>query len=140
MPEKAAEVAGRIAQLGKPAVVVSFGDPYGAAALPLAASTYMLAWNPHAPIAQVAAARAIAGVAPITGVLPIDIGATARGTGIKRGTLNTQLTMATPAQAGMSESLAQQIDSIINAAIADSATPGEAIAVGRHDKLVHVKC
>jgi CubicO group peptidase (beta-lactamase class C family) len=44
--------------------------------------------------------------------------------------------LATPAQAGMSDRLVPVLDSIIGAAIADRATPGAAIAVGRDGRVV----
>ena len=52
-------------------VLVSFGDPYLLAALPSAPS-YLVAWGGW-EVSQRAAARAIAGAAPVTGRLPISI-------------------------------------------------------------------
>lgn len=138
VPAKTADIAARIAQVGKPTIVVSFGDPYGPADLPLA-STYMMAWQPRGLHAQIAAARAIAGSAPITGILPIEIGGLPRGSGLKRAALSTQLSRAQPAEAGMDPTISARIDSIVNAAIADHASPGAAVAVARHGKLIKLQ-
>src|SRR5688572_24998314 len=46
------------------------------------------------------------------------------------------LVTAPPAAVGMSPALAQELDSIVAAAIADRASPGVAIAIGRHGRLV----
>jgi beta-N-acetylhexosaminidase len=83
VPARAADLAQRIHAVNRPVVTVSFGDPYGPAQLPTAL-TYLLAWQPRAEHAQVAAARALAGSADITGVLPIDLPGAARGSGIRR--------------------------------------------------------
>ncbi|MGQ0561428.1 MAG: glycoside hydrolase family 3 N-terminal domain-containing protein [Gemmatimonadota bacterium] len=138
VPTRAEEIAARIAQLGKPTVVASFGDPYGPARLPLA-STYLIAWQPRSLHAQVAAARAIAGVAPITGTLPIDLAGLPRGSGLKRGMLNTELSLARPEDVGMDAGILARVDSIIMAALADRAAPGAAVAVGRHGRLVKLE-
>ena len=138
VPRAAEDFAARLQQTGKPIVVVSFGDPYGPANLPIA-STYMLAWQAHSVEAQVAAARALAGLAPITGVLPIDVPGSARGTGLKRGVLDTKVSFAQPADVGLDAGMSARVDSIINAAIADHATPGAALAVGRHGRIVKLQ-
>ncbi|HEX6560212.1 MAG TPA: serine hydrolase, partial [Longimicrobiales bacterium] len=138
VPRDAEDFAARLAQLGKPTVVVSFGDPYGPANLPIA-GTYMLAWQAHGSPAQVAAAHALAGTAPITGVLPIDVPGTARGSGLKRGVLKSEVAMAAAQEVGLNPSLGARVDSIINAALADHATPGAAVAIGRHGRIVKLQ-
>jgi CubicO group peptidase (beta-lactamase class C family) len=45
---------------------------------------------------------------------------------------------APPVDAGFSETLPSRIDSLMRAAIADGVTPGAAVAVGRHGRLVHL--
>jgi beta-N-acetylhexosaminidase len=83
LPVRADQLAARLALTGKPVLVVSFGDPYAAAQLALA-QTYLLAWQPRGLHASVAVARALAGLAPITGTLPIDLPGAPRGSGLKR--------------------------------------------------------
>jgi beta-N-acetylhexosaminidase len=66
-----------------PAIVIAFGNPYLLQQIP-DAGAYAVAWSGIAP-AQAAAARALAGVTPITGRLPISIPPAARrGDGIVR--------------------------------------------------------
>jgi beta-N-acetylhexosaminidase len=68
---------------GKPVVGVSFGSPYVINALP-DVSAYLLAWS-GVPVSQRAAARALLGVAPITGKLPVSIPPHfTRGDGLER--------------------------------------------------------
>ena len=55
----------------KPLVVTAFGNPYVLEQFP-EIDTYLLAWGQWEPL-QTAAARALTGVAPITGKLPIPI-------------------------------------------------------------------
>lgn len=50
--------------------------------------------------------------------------------------VSAPLPFARPEQVGMAPSLHGTIDSIMNAAIADRATPGAAIAIGRHGRIV----
>jgi beta-N-acetylhexosaminidase len=56
---------------GRKPIVVAFGNPYLLQQLPWT-GTYLVAWGGF-PVSQVAAARALTGVAPITGRLPISI-------------------------------------------------------------------
>jgi len=69
----AAHVAEFVARVAarRPTVVTSFGNPYVLAQFP-DVGTYVLAWGPQ-DVLQEAAARALAGEAPITGKLPISI-------------------------------------------------------------------
>ena len=50
-----------------------------------------------------------------------------------------QLPGARPEAVGMNPSVVATIDSIMNAAIADRATPGAAIAIGRHGRIVKMQ-
>ena len=70
LPPHIAEGLGKLAR-SRPILFVSFGDPYVLSALP-GVGTYVLAWS-DAPAAQRAAARALLGLAPISGRLPISI-------------------------------------------------------------------
>jgi hypothetical protein len=134
----AAQLATRVRALNRPVITVSFGDPYGPAQL-ATATTYLLAWQPRAEHAQIAAARALAGVAPITGVLPIELPGAARGTGLRRDRVAYRLTPAEPKSVGMDPAGIARVDSIIEAALADRAAPGAAVAIGRHGQLVRLR-
>jgi len=50
----------------------------------------------------------------------------------------TELVRAEPAEVGLHPGLGARLDSILEAAVADGAAPGIAIAVGRHGRLVHL--
>lgn len=78
----------RLVRRGRNPILVSFGNPYLLQQLP-DVGTYVVAWGGF-PASQAAAARALLGIAPITGKLPISIplgerGTIARGTGLVRG-------------------------------------------------------
>ncbi|MGH7468887.1 MAG: glycoside hydrolase family 3 N-terminal domain-containing protein, partial [Longimicrobiales bacterium] len=142
VPERAERLAQRITELNKPTITISFGDPYGPARL-ATSGTYLLAWQPRNDHAQVAAARALAGLAPITGTLPVVL---PTGPNIKaaveaptRARANYTLSAAAAAEVGMSEPALLRVDSIIEAALADRAAPGAALAIGRHGKLVRLR-
>ncbi len=138
------ETTRRIQAAGKPVVVVSFGDPYAPGALP-GAATYLLAWQPRGAPAQRAAARALAGLAPVTGRLPVDVPAApgaravARGAGIQLPAADYALTPAVPDSVGLDAHALARVDSVVEAGIADHATPGAALAIGRHGRLVRLR-
>ncbi|HEX5726147.1 MAG TPA: glycoside hydrolase family 3 protein, partial [Longimicrobiaceae bacterium] len=60
-----------LAAAGRPVVAVSFGSPYLLAGFP-SVPAYLLAWS-GSEASQRAAARALAGLAPITGRLPVSL-------------------------------------------------------------------
>lgn len=137
VPEPARALAQRLFDAGRRTVTVSFGDPYGPAALP-GASSYLLAWQPRGPAAQLAAARALAGRQEITGRLPVDLPGAPRGSGIQRARLDLALRRARAQEVGMDEARLARVDQIIREAIATGATPGAALAIGRHGRLVRL--
>jgi beta-glucosidase-like glycosyl hydrolase/CubicO group peptidase (beta-lactamase class C family) len=115
-----------------PTVVVAFGSPYLLTAFP-DVGTYMIAWGGQ-QLMQTAAARALLGEAPITGRLPISLPPFhRRGEGLDR-----QAGLAPPFAAGFDGPALARVDSVIAAAIADSATAGAALAVGRRGLLVRL--
>jgi beta-N-acetylhexosaminidase len=59
------------AAVARPTILLSLGNPYLIARVPEIGS-YLIGWRSN-PVTEVAAARAIAGAAPITGRLPISI-------------------------------------------------------------------
>lgn len=151
----AEHVAGMMRDVARnrPVIVVAFGSPYLLDQIP-EASTYLLAWAGW-PAAQIAAARALLGAAPITGRLPIPLPPHhALGDGItvepdsfalqraERGStvsVPADLPRAEPAEVGFDARLNARIDSIVKAALADSVAPGAAVAVGRRGRLVHLR-
>jgi beta-N-acetylhexosaminidase len=87
-PQTFANFIDRLVKSGRKVIVVSFGNPYLLHQIPVA-PTYVVAWGGF-PASQTAAARALLGLSPITGKLPISIPlpggfrTIARGTGIER--------------------------------------------------------
>jgi beta-N-acetylhexosaminidase len=82
-PEGMADLLTGLQRAGVRVVLATFSNPYIAQELP-ASSTYLVAWG-GSPVVQRAAARALLGLAPITGQLPISIPSVAPfGTGLRR--------------------------------------------------------
>lgn len=91
-PEGMAELLTGLQKAGTRVVVTTFSNPYIAQDLP-AIPSYLIAWG-GSPLAQRAAARALLGLAPISGQLPITIPSVAPyGAGLRRDALNA---VATP--------------------------------------------
>ena len=85
-PEGMADLLTGLQKAGTRMVLATFSNPYIAQELPVS-STYLVAWG-GSPVVQRAAARALLGLAPITGQLPITIPSVAPyGTGIRRDAL-----------------------------------------------------
>jgi beta-N-acetylhexosaminidase len=163
LPEPFAALVGSAATT-RPTVLLSFGNPYLLAALPDVGS-YLLAWGDR-EVSQRAALAALFGEQAISGRLPIplppfhpfghgldrnkvadraivagiDDPVVAAGIVGRRGSVyGAQQTVADPADVGMSADGLARVDSIIEAAIADSAASGAALAIGRHGRLVRLR-
>ena len=70
-PEPIAEFLRDLVKRHPRTILVAFGNPYLLQQVP-AASTYLVGWGGF-PVSQTAAARALLGLAPITGRLPVSI-------------------------------------------------------------------
>ena len=70
LPDAWAALADSVAR-SRPVVLVSLGSPYILQQVPSVAS-YLVGWTPN-PVMEASVAKALAGVAPITGKLPISI-------------------------------------------------------------------
>ena len=147
----------------RPTILVSLRSPYLARALP-AVTTHLIAWGDDAA-SERAVARALFGEEAVTGRLPIAIppdlaigdgfvreavrppvgrvdvedplvaaGIVARGSGAAARA--QEVTVADPATVGMSGTVLDRIDEIMQAGIADSVASGMAVAVGRRGRLV----
>jgi beta-N-acetylhexosaminidase len=82
-PEGMADLLTGLQKAGTRTVLATFSNPYIAQDLP-PVSSYLVAWG-GSPLMQRAAARALLGVAPITGQLPISIPSVAPyGAGLRR--------------------------------------------------------
>jgi CubicO group peptidase (beta-lactamase class C family)/beta-glucosidase-like glycosyl hydrolase len=131
----AARIAQRLEAVNRRLVVVAFGDPVPAASL--AADALLLAWQPRGPAAQVAAARALSGRSPIAGVLPIAL--PTGGRALRRPAADVQLRPARAPEVGMDPVALERIDGLLLGAIHQGASPGAAIAVGRHGRIVKLR-
>ena len=160
LPERLRELVA--ASVGaRPTVLISFGNPYLLSALPEVPS-YMVAWGDR-EVSQRAALVALFGEEAISGRLPIPLPPFYElGHGLDRVKVSDQVvevpvdealaaagfveggrggagrgqSLADPAQVGMSAEALARVDSIILAAVADSAASGVALAVGRGGRLV----
>ena len=149
----------------KPTVLLSFASPYLVRALP-DVSSYLVAWGDR-EVSQRAALGALFGEEAITGRLPISIPPLATiGEGLDRAKTTTRIVTRTvddplvaagivdrgdrqvlgqdqsvvdPVSVGMSAGGLARVDSIIEAALADSAASGVTLAIGRHGQLVSLK-
>ncbi len=137
LPERAAELASRLRATGRPLVVVGFGDPYAPARVD--ADALLLAWQPRSPIAERAAARALAALAPVAGRLPVAVEGAARGAGETRDVRRYSLLTADPADVGLDPTAMQRIDRLVESAILGGAAPGAAVAIGRHGRIVKLR-
>jgi beta-N-acetylhexosaminidase len=82
LPERLSSLISVTAR-ARPTILVSLGNPYLISGLPEVGS-YLIGWRSN-PVTEEAVARALAGVAPITGRLPISIPPLyARGWGVER--------------------------------------------------------
>jgi beta-N-acetylhexosaminidase len=95
-PDGMAALIDGLQKNGAKVILATFSNPYIATELP-STSTYVISWG-SMPVSQRAAARALLGLAPISGQLPITIPAVAGyGAGLRRDVLTTpQPGTATP--------------------------------------------
>ena len=161
LPEELRELVAESAS-ERPTVVVAFGSPYVLSAFPTVGS-YMVAWGDR-EVSQRAAIRALFGEEAIGGRLPIPLPPFhAMGEGVDRARVTTRVVeqetedplvaagivaragervpgdlqgLAEPVSVGMSPEGLARVDSIVRAALADSAASGAALAIGRHGRLV----
>jgi beta-N-acetylhexosaminidase len=94
-PEGMADLLTGLQKAGTRVVLATFSNPYLAQDLPPIPS-YLIAWG-GSPLMQRAAARALLGLAPITGQLPISIPSVATyGAGLRRDVRATTSTTSAP--------------------------------------------
>jgi CubicO group peptidase (beta-lactamase class C family) len=155
-------VAGSVEE--RPTVLLSFGNPYLLAAFPTVGS-YVLAWGDR-EVSQIAAVKALFGEEAIGGRLPIPLPPFHQiGEGLARpkvstfrprvavedplvaagirpreerggGATGAPQSVADPVSVGMDAAKLARLDSILRAAVADSAASAAVLAVGRHGRLV----
>ncbi len=148
LPDALTQFVSRVEGLGTPTVLVSFGTPYILDSLP-EAFAYLVAWGGSAA-SQRAAADALLGRSPITGRLPISLPPLHRmGEGVDRNIgafrprtsdeLDPKGSETRPSVVGMDPEGLARVDRILADAIEGGTTPGAAIAIGRHGRLVRLR-
>lgn len=125
-----------LTSLGKPVVMVSFGNPYLVRSVSNV-SAYVCAYGAMKVSVQ-AAVQALFGEINVSGKLPVTIPGVAKfGQGIDMR--QTSLRFAMPQEAGFSPTRLARLDSTINYWIADSAFPGAQLLVARNGLVVYDK-
>ncbi|HTY57946.1 MAG TPA: glycoside hydrolase family 3 N-terminal domain-containing protein [Bacteroidota bacterium] len=134
LPDYLRTFADRAAETNTPLVVLAFGNPYIAGNIPDAESVMCL-YGDDETVSE-AASEALFGEIPVHGRLPVAIpGKYPFGTGIDLP--QTQLRRDDPAMAGFDPEDLGRVETIVNAAIADSAFPGAQVAVIKDGLLVY---
>jgi len=123
---------------GPEVITVLFGSPYGLKHFGSHSDALLVAYeNKKWP--QIAAAEAIFGAIPVDGVLPITASKQfPEGTSIAYEGLR-RFQFSVPEDAGMDGSILKGIDNIAQEAVKTGATPGCAVLVMRHNKIVFEK-
>ena len=126
----------RVMTLGRPVVLIAFGNPYVPLGLPEPAA-YVAAYG-GSDESQRAVADALFGRIAVRGTLPITIpGRYGFGEGVQLE--QAALRIGSPEEAGMSADVLNRLDDVILEAIRDRAFPGAAVAVARGGVLVKLR-
>jgi len=136
LPERVAGFVQKLSQMPTPTVVISFGNPYLIRSFPDACAS-LCAYS-DAEVMVDAAVEAIFGEITCEGRLPVSIpGFAAFGDGLdlRQSTLRRD----SPAVAGFDPGKLLLVDSIVTAAIKDSAFPGAQLAIAKDDVLLYNK-
>ncbi len=137
LPPQIENLMNQLTRKPKPVILISFGSPYMVNSLTRQPTVYLAAYG-EGESSEKAAVQAIFGQSAITGKLPVTIpGLYEFGTGYQIPQRYTR--KGYPEEVGMSSGVLAGVDSLINAAIADKAFPGAAIAIGRPNVLVKLE-
>ncbi|SHK92237.1 glycoside hydrolase family 3 N-terminal domain-containing protein [Rhodothermus profundi] len=137
LPDRQREFLDALIAQGPPVVLIAFGNPYMIMDLKRPPAVYLAAYGGNTTT-QRAVVQALFGQAPFTGRLPITIpGYFQRGDGLQLEQVVPRL--AYPEEVGMSTRRLYRIDSLLQAAIAERAFPGAAVAIGRGPAIVWLK-
>jgi beta-N-acetylhexosaminidase len=130
------ELLTRAFTLGKPVVLISFGNPYVIMDLPKV-DAYVCAYS-EADVMQQAVAEVIFGESAAEGKLPVTIpGVYKFGDGVSYP--KTRLRTGMPEEAGFNRDSLEAVDRIVDEAIKDSAFPGAALVIVKDGIVVHEK-
>lgn len=134
-PKQAALVK-RLADLKKPIIGVSFGNPYVAMDLPTF-DAYVCGYS-DGDVMQQAMAEVLFAEEPAVGKLPVNIpGRFVYGDGFSYPKLT--LRRAMPEEAGMSSEALRKVDAVMQEAVRDSAFPGGVVLAVRSGAIVYHK-
>ena len=130
------ELVNKLLKLGKPNVLISFGNPYVVMEFP-GTDAYVCGYS-NAEAMQQAVVEVLYGESPARGKLPITIpGVYKFGDGVEYATLALRNGM--PEEAGFNRNELLAVDGIVNAAVKDSAFPGAVLLVAKDGIVVHEK-
>ena len=133
----------QILDLGKPVVVAAFGNPYVIRQFP-DVDAYLCTFN-YLSSSEVPAARALAGLAPVTGTLPIAIpGFFEPGSGIiipNEAIADDEddfpvLTGGDPYDAGFTRDFSERLTAVLQGGVDRQVAPAIVCAVGRRGRIV----
>ena len=120
-------------EISKPLIVLEHASPFTAAIVPDNADVLVLGYD-RSPAMLEAVADVLFGGAPAQGRLPVQVSEEyPRGYGLELRQSVAQLTR--PETASMNDAELDRVNRLINNAIADSAFPGAALAIGRGTDL-----
>lgn len=123
----------RVMALGRPVVLLAFGNPYVPLGIPEPAA-YLAAYG-GSNESQRAAADALFGRIDVRGTLPITIpGRYTFGEGVQLD--QAALRPGSPEEAGMADDVLEGLDEVIRSGLQNRAFPGAAVAVGRGGVLL----
>ena len=133
LPEAQKDFLNALIHKTPPVILISFGNPYLVIGLDQPA-VYIAAYS-SSESSQKAVAQALWGRSPFTGKLPITIPQLYPfGSGLEINAI--RLRKGLPEEVGMDSRRLRRVDTLLYQAIADSAFPGAALAIGRAGVLV----
>jgi beta-N-acetylhexosaminidase len=136
MSRKQKEFLTRAFTLGKPVIVISFGNPYVVMDLPKV-DAYVCAYS-DADVMQQAVAEVLFAEYPAEGKLPIAIpGVYKFGDGVEYP--KTRLRRGLPEEVGFNRDSLEAVDKVIEQGIKDRAFPGATLAIVKDGVLVYDK-
>ena len=120
-----------------PTLLISFGNPYLLGQFPAFRGGYLLAWS-GADAAERAAARAVAGGAPITGTLPLTLSDRyPRGAGVHLPAHAASATEDSVASPTLDPEALRAIDGYLEGRVAEGAFPGAVLVVGHRGEIAY---
>jgi beta-glucosidase-like glycosyl hydrolase/CubicO group peptidase (beta-lactamase class C family) len=134
--EKHAKFLRQVINSGKPVILISFGNPYIVMDYP-DVKAYICSYSDAQPVVEATAEVLFGEISP-QGKLPINIPGFAKiGTGLTYP--QTTLRYGYPDEAGFDPNKLSKLDTLLEKAIQDSATPGAVLLVARNGVIAYHK-